>query len=622
MERLTSVGARRSGWILHGVLLVVLLAGRELVPNRFELFNAELLAIYLVGALALNLILMSGILSIGHSALFLLGGYAVAILTVEHGWSYWPALAVGGLLSAVVGLAMGAPALRLGVYTLALVTYGYARVAETLALEWRGLTGGFNGLAGVTFPAGFSTLEDFYWLTAVALVLTYALAHNMIRSPFGRAARAVAQQPVAAQAVGIDSARLRLASFGISSGIAGIAGGLYVPLLGFIAPDAFGPDLAILLLLMVVLGGMGTVAGPVVGAVVLFRLPIEVERLTEQPGEWSLLAYGVVLLLSVHFVPKGLMGGWFALRRRISGGLSRRRGTAPAAAARRRADVDAALPQVGSPGEVVVDVRGATKALGGVEVLNGIDFAVEAGTVHALIGPNGSGKTTFLNAVSGFVPLDRGHEEVLGVDVSGRRPAARARLGLGRTFQTPLVFSEMSCLENVLVALDMYREPRLGSYVLRLPGARRSERTSVELADHLLRSVGLEDRRDEPAGDLPPGQLRLLEIARVAALRPRAVLLDEPAAGLSGEEITELETIIGALRDHGIGVVLVEHHAAMVMRVSDMVTVIDNGAVIARGTPAEIQRNPLVLSAYLGTSLEGMTATERVARPDEEVAHP
>jgi branched-chain amino acid transport system permease protein len=571
--------------------------------NRFEIFNAELLLIYIIAALGLNLVMQTGLISLGHSAFFALGAYTTAVATASWNWSFYVSIVFAAVLAGVIGLLLGIPALRLGLYALVMVTVGYAFVAEDLALELRGLTGGGEGLSGVEYPSPFDEMETYYWLVVIVVVVVFVLHRNLLRSPFGRASQAVEEGEVAARSLGLSPTSSKLRPFTISAAVAGFAGGLYVPLIGFIAPDSVTVDLAILFVLMVLLGGTGTVLGPVIGAILLFRLPIEVERVADQPGDWSRLIYGLLLLLSVFAFPRGLMSAWERLQGRFT-----RTPRAVVEDARNRADVAACVTPSGEEGNVL-ELNSVSKTLSGVRALIHVDLVVEAGTVHALIGPNGAGKTTMLNVISGYLRPDEGEVKLRG-RLSKSSVHRRSKEGLARTFQTPLVFEKMSCLDNVMVAMDSHRKMPIWLYALRYPGARREERAHVERSTAILASVGLGQRMSDRASALPPGERRLLEIARVVALNPSVVLMDEPAAGLTGDEIEELEEVVRALSAAGIGVLLVEHHVGLVLRLADVVTVIDYGRVISHGTPDHISNDPKVIAAYLGG--------ERMAEQDSD----
>jgi ABC-type branched-subunit amino acid transport system ATPase component len=303
--------------------------------------------------------------------------------------------------------------------------------------------------------------------------------------------------------------------------------------------------------------------------------------------------------------------GWIARRRR--------RGAPPAAPPDAAADepavdlativarVEAASAEEHAGEGPVLRVRGARLNLGGVQALDGASLDVAPGTVHALIGPNGSGKTTLLNVLSGFAVADEGTVEVAGRDVGSAAADRRVALGIARTFQTPYVFGGVSCAENVLVALDHGRRVGFFGYLVRLPRARAEERRNYATACEVLRAVGLGHRVDHDAAALPPGERRLLELARILALRPRAVLMDEPAGGLNPTEIRGLERFVHELRRQGVAVLLVEHHMDLVMRLADRVTVLNLGRDIADGTPDEVRRDPAVLAGYLGDEVVAST---------------
>jgi ABC-type branched-subunit amino acid transport system ATPase component/ABC-type branched-subunit amino acid transport system permease subunit len=629
-ERLTSVGVGKGSWITNGALLGLLLLGphnlarvistvtsvitfpitRDISTsgNPYDVFNLTLLLIYIVVVVGLNLVTQVGQLSVGQSAPFAIGAYIVALATVNRGWSFYVAIAVAAAVAAVIGGLLGVPSLRLGVFTFAMVTLAYGLVTTDLASNGflAKHTGGFSGFQGVVLPKPFDTPDRFYWFVAGFAALSFVLMRNYIRSPFGRASAAVEANPVAARSVGIRPTSTKLRPFAVSSLLAGAAGGLYAALLGFIAPDSFTTDLAVLWVLMVLLGGAGTILGPLIGAIVLFRIPLAVQTvLPEQPGNWSLLLYGVVLLVSVQFFPRGIISGVNLLKDK----LSKRR---TSRGERTRVAIESMIMAPTDVDGVVLSVTGVSKNLAGVQALDSVDLAVEAGTVHALIGPNGSGKTTLLNVISGYLTPDQGSVVLLGETVTRVSVQDRARRGLGRTFQTPYIFENVSCRDNLMIVLDQHGGTNGWAHVLRLPHARKQERARYKEALDLLAAVGLSDVADRPAAELPPGERRLLELARIVALKPSVVVMDEPAAGLTESEIEELEEAVRALRAAGVAVLLVEHHVDFILRLADIVTVIDFGQVIARGTPSQVRTDPAVLAAYIGAPTEELAAEDAV----------
>lgn len=578
--------------ILLVALAVCLYLAPLLVGTEYRLFIATQMGVYVLVAIGLNLLNgYCGQVSLGHGALVAVGAYATAIATVDHQWSFWPAAMLGMAVASGVGFVMALPAFRLSTWYFALITLGFAEVLAGLLTEWRELTHGFAGIVSVPPPriAGYAlNARDLYWLVLTLVVLTLIGVANLVRSRFGRALVAVRDNPVAATASGVSLVRVKMFAFVVSAAIAGLAGALYAAQKTVITPEDFPADFSVFFLLVIVLGGSGRLAGPVIGALVFFLVP---ELLTALQS-WRLLVYGVALLLLMLFAPHGLVGlmedGWRRLRGRLGLPI-----TPPVPA------VAAASAVEPSPG-VALRIRGVEKRFGGVAALAKIDLEIPPGESHGIVGPNGSGKTTLLNVVSGFYPLDGGQVLLGDTSVKGMSPNAIARAGVGRTFQTPRMLPHLSVLENVLLgAFPAERHSALAAS-LATPAAKREQMASLAVAMHYLDFVGLKARAAEQAGELPHGQQRLAEIARALVGRPRLLLLDEPAAGLSLDELTRLGELIHAIRGTGMTIVIVEHHLELVADICSRVTVLERGAVLASGAPGDVFSNEAVVAAYMG----------------------
>jgi ABC-type branched-subunit amino acid transport system ATPase component/ABC-type branched-subunit amino acid transport system permease subunit len=575
-------------------LAIVLYVAPFVVGTEYHLFIATQMAAYVLVAIGLNLLNgYGGQVSLGHGALVAIGAYTVALATVDHQWSFWPAALLAMAAASAVGALMALPAFRLSTWYFALITLGFAEVVGGLLTEWRELTHGFAGVVGIPKPVVFGhtlTSSDLYWLALSLVILAIAGVANLLRSRFGRALIAVRDNPVAATASGVSQVRIKMLAFVASAAMAGLAGALFAVQKTVVTPDDFTADFSIFFLLMVVLGGAGRLWGPVVGAVVFFLVP---ELLTALQS-WRMLIYGVALLLLMLYAPHGLVGaveaGWKRLRARL--GLS----NIPPAPRFDRAE--AAIQPVKG---VALSVRNIEKRFGGVAALAGVSLDVPAGTTHAIVGPNGSGKTTLLNMISGFYPVDRGDILVDGRSVIGLASHRIARNGVGRTFQTPRMMPELSVLDNALLGAFPAERQGVASAALRLPLARREQAASLGDAMRYLEFVGLGERAMEPAGELPHGQQRLAEIARALVGRPRLLLLDEPAAGLSLAELDRLAELVTAIGRLGTTVVIVEHHLELVANICSSVTVLERGTVLASGTPAEVFSHDAVIAAYMGS---------------------
>jgi ABC-type branched-subunit amino acid transport system ATPase component/ABC-type branched-subunit amino acid transport system permease subunit len=584
-------------WVAPGILA----AGLPLMTgNTYYLYVASSVGLLTIVTAGLNVLIgFTGQMSLGHAGFYAIGAYAAGVWSVRLGFSPWLGVPLAVLVAAAVGAIVAGAALRVTGPYLAMVTIAFGIIVEGILVEWVAVTGGPGGIFNIPKPP----LAHAYWIILAVAALSLLLVANLRRSAWGRAFLAVKGSDVAAESLGLSAYYVRIVAFTVSAGFAGAAGGLFAHLNGYISPDSFGLQTSILFLLALLFGGEGRVAGPLLGSVVLTILP---EFLTSL-ADYRLILYGGLLMVSIYWLPQGLVG---ALAPRQDRDKDRdRAGNEERGRQGERETSRAAEPQerggggVQGAGGALLTVEGASLAFGGVAALTDVSLEIPARGIRAVIGPNGAGKTTLLNALSGFYTPDTGRITLDGTPVAGRPPYAIARLGVSRTFQTAQVFGELTVLENVAVGAA---GPRLGSVVAALAGApwaRRADERIRRRAFDLLTAGGLSEWAYRRADVLPAGLRRRLEIVRALAASPRLLLLDEPAAGLSPSEIAELDAYLVRLRDAGgPSVVLVEHHMDLVMAVSEYITVLDYGRVIASGTPEAVRANPAVIEAYLGAA--------------------
>ncbi|MCK8784183.1 branched-chain amino acid ABC transporter ATP-binding protein/permease [Roseomonas sp. NAR14] len=595
-EALTPAAAPARPSVLPSLLpflgILGLAALLPLSGNEYWAMIGTRAAIYWVLVSGLNLVVgYAGQLAIGWVALLALGAYTASVLAAGNlGGAPWPAFlatAAAGLVGAAAGVVVGSPALRLRTFYFAMTTLGFATIVTQVALAWQDVTGGGIGLPGPAFPAPFDTAWGFYYLCLGLAALCTWMAGNAARSRFGRALVAVRDAEVAAEANGISKPRLLVTVFVFAGATAGVAGSLFAGLQTYITPEAFSFDLSLLFFISILIGGRGSILGPLLGTVILTLLP----EIAAPLAAWSTALYAALLLLIVLAIPGGIAA--------LLDFRNRRPLESNRAIATRPALLGALLPEERRRGEGLA-LRGIVLAFGGVRAIDGLDIDVHPGEVHGLIGPNGSGKTTTLNVISGYYRPQQGTLALGGAPLPAGAPTLRAAHGIARTFQTPRVVGEESVLDNVMLGGTVEGRAGFAEALLALPRQRREERAMRERALAALRVVGLESLAEARADRLQHSELRFVEIARALALRPAFLLLDEPAAGLSTEEIRRLGALIRAIARQGTAVLLVEHHADLIFDICDRVTVLNLGRVLAAGTPAEIRSHKEVVSAYLG----------------------
>jgi branched-chain amino acid transport system permease protein len=595
MSRVRSLLTRA---IVHPAVLLALLALLLVGCRWLSSGTVQILTFVLVGivfAQSINLLTgLAGQMSLGHAGFFGLGAYCSGILAKTHGVDVALAVPLAASLAAAAAWLLSFPAGRVRDVYLAMMTLGFGMIFYEVVREWNDLTGGTMGLPGVP-SAALRTLSiagvkmdgtTYFQLVLLVTALVLLLVRNLTQSRIGRAFFAIHTGEVAAGSIGIPAGATKQLAYTVSGALAGLAGGLYAHLVGYLGPESFALPRSIEVLVMAIVGGLGSIAGQVLSVTLFTFLP---ERL-QVFAEYQFIAYGLILTFSLIVLPKGIGGLLLDPPRFIKPGALRR-------AAAVRPDLAALRPEGGGGS---LQAEGVTMRFGGLVALADVSLRLEPGRITALVGPNGSGKSTLVNVVSGLYRPSAGRVTFEGQDITGLPDHRVAAAGVVRTFQDPRLVPHFTVRENLLLGAHRLLRHSGLSAAFGLPSAVEEEARHLATTEAVLALTNLADVADRTMDTLPYGTRRMAEVGRALLAHPRAVLLDEPAAGLSEAEMDRLARVIRDMKAMGIAILLIDHHMDFLADLVDDVVVLDSGRMIYHGDIAGMRRDRGVIAAYLG----------------------
>lgn len=581
------------------VALVLAISSEFVQTGTVQMWSFVVINILL--AQSINLLTgVNGQISLGHAGFFAIGAYVSAIVLKDWGVPFFVALAMATFVAAVIGYLLAVPAGRVKEFYLAMMSLAFGLIVYELIRETRWLTGGVMGIRGIP-SSQIGSLELFGWsinavwyfrILLLALIVVMFMLRNFVKSHFGRAFYAVHISEIAAGTLGISQAATKRTAYCISGGIAGLAGGFYAHMIGYLTPESFTLMRSIEILVMSIVGGLGSLTGQVFGAVLFTYLPQKLQAF----NDYQFIVYGLILIFMFTLLPKGIAGLFGTTTRYSKHDLLKRREF--------KRDESAltmrALNDANDIKQELLSVEQVVMEFSGLKALKGVSLTLYQGSVTALVGPNGSGKSTLVNVISGIYAPTEGKIIYKKNNVAGLASYKIARAGITRTFQDPRNVPNFTVRENILMGANRCFEHGMLAATFNTNKAKNEESKFLSKVDLLMEIGGLTEYADAIIGDLPYGIQRLAEVARALASDPEILMLDEPAAGLTEHELKQLISLIRVASEYGVAVLIIDHHMDFLTELVDEVVVFDAGCVIYKGDMLEMRKDPEVIAAYLG----------------------